>query len=71
MSKAGVAPKSAEVHRARTFLVRAQGEDGIWIVPTTKHPKEDKPADKPTAVSNYWGTAWAVVGLSHTLPVER
>ena len=41
------------------FLIRTQLEDGSWRVPGTKR-KADK---APTETANYWGTAWAVVGL--------
>lgn len=56
------------IRRGKRFLVSTQGEDGVWVVPTTKNPKKGKPADEPTEVSNYWGTAWAVAGLLHTTP---
>ena len=41
------------------FLIRTQLEDGSWHVPGTKR----KADNAPTETANYWGTAWAVVGL--------
>lgn len=41
------------------FLIQTQLEDGSWRVPGTKR----KAHNKPTETANYWGTAWAVVGL--------
>ena len=41
------------------FLVQTQLEDGSWRVPGTKR----KADNQPTETANYWGTAWAVVGL--------
>ena len=51
------------VERARKFLRSTQRKDGSWDVPSTK--KSNKGESGP--VSNYWGTAWAVVGLAATL----
>lgn len=41
------------------FLVSTQKENGSWSVPGTKTSAQGK----ATATSNYWGTAWAVIGL--------
>ncbi len=60
------------IERAVTFLVTTQEKDGSWRVPTTAfHPCEGNPArERETdAVYTYWGTAWAILGLLHTLPV--
>ena len=51
--------KSAAIDNARDFLTKTQGESGSWKTPGTKASAKNK----PTATSNYWGTAWAVVGL--------
>jgi squalene-hopene/tetraprenyl-beta-curcumene cyclase len=47
---------------ARDFLVRTQLEDGSWKVPSTKAKSRDD------AISSYWGTAWAALGLLQDLP---
>jgi hypothetical protein len=62
----------AAIGRACKFLLTKQEKDGSWTVPTTAfHPSSGRPArDKKTdAVYTYWGTAWATLGLLHTLPV--
>jgi hypothetical protein len=41
------------------FLTSNQSPDGFWKVPGTKKTTRNK----PTPTSNYWGTAWAVIGL--------
>jgi len=41
------------------FLLQTQLDDGSWRVPGTKR----KAHNEPTETANYWGTAWAVVGL--------
>jgi len=62
LHRAGLATDADPIRRARGFLVRTQGEDGSWPVPSTKaKPKDD-------VISTYWGSAWAAVGLLHTLP---
>jgi hypothetical protein len=50
------------VRRAQGFLARTQLEDGSWKVPTTKA------SSKEPAIPEYWGTAWAAIGLLRTLP---
>ncbi len=47
------------ISKAVTFLIASQSSDGSWQVPGTKKTTRNK----PTPTSNYWGTAWAVIGL--------
>ncbi|HBV62078.1 MAG TPA: squalene--hopene cyclase [Rhodopirellula sp.] len=47
------------ISKAVTFLATSQASDGSWQVPGTKKTTRNK----PTPTSNYWGTAWAVIGL--------
>lgn len=44
---------------AAEFLHQTQESDGSWKVPGTKKAARNR----PTQTSNYWGTAWAVIGL--------
>lgn len=48
---------AAAVARARQFLVETQDEEGHWKTLNTKDRSD------ATRVSNFWGTAWAVIGL--------
>lgn len=50
------------ISTARSFLIETQRPDGSWAVPGTKKATRKK----PTPTSNYWGTAWAVIGLLET-----
>ena len=50
------------VRRAQEFLVKTQSEEGHWETKGTKDREET------TRVSNFWGTAWAVIGLLETSP---
>ena len=49
--------------RAVRFLLSTQNENGSWNVPGTKKSTRDQ----PTPTSNYWGTAWAVIGMLETI----
>jgi squalene-hopene/tetraprenyl-beta-curcumene cyclase len=50
---------SVAIQRAHKFLADSQAADGSWPVPSTKNGRI-----APT--STYWGTCWAVIGLSAT-----
>lgn len=54
----------AAVEMAWQFLVKTQGEDGAWKVPSSKEAKKGA----ATEVSNFFGSAWAVIGICRTLP---
>lgn len=47
------------LERADRFLTSTQRDDGSWSVPGTKESSRKK----STPTSEYWGTAWAVIGL--------
>ncbi|MEM9589029.1 MAG: prenyltransferase/squalene oxidase repeat-containing protein, partial [Planctomycetota bacterium] len=47
------------INQAIAYLDSTQQPSGSWQVPGTKRSAKGK----PTATSNYWGTAWATVGL--------
>lgn len=62
-ARTGAAKEAKEaVAKARAFLLRTQTEEGHWETMSTKNRKES------TRVSDFWGSAWAVIGL---LEVER
>ena len=52
------------VRRAWDFLLRTQREDGSWEVPQEAVNTRRRGLN----VYTYWGTAWATIGLLHTLP---
>ncbi len=45
--------------RTQQFLISTQRPDGAWSVPGTKQASRER----STSTSDYWGTAWAVIGL--------
>lgn len=49
--------------RAIEFLTRTQRTDGTWPVKGTKRKKREKVEE----TSTYWGTAWAIIGLTSGL----
>jgi hypothetical protein len=57
------------VQKARQYLLKTQGDNGIWTVPmkTISATKKDNTKDGD-AVYTYWGTSWAAIGLLETLP---
>src|SRR5262249_17472293 len=59
------------IERACKFLTGKQEKNGSWLVPTIAfHAPSNRPGrDKKTdPIYTYWGTAWATLGLLHTLP---
>jgi hypothetical protein len=56
----GVKNDSSAVRAGWSFLVRKQRPDGSWFAPTKKTKGGND-------ISTYWGTAWAIIGLSRTL----
>jgi len=59
--------------QATRFLTTTQQPDGSWRVPTTAFiPSRGNVARerRTDEVFTYWGSAWATLGLLHTLPVS-
>ncbi|MGB0579059.1 MAG: hypothetical protein ACPGVU_05090 [Limisphaerales bacterium] len=63
LAQSGISDTEAAVERARGYLAGSQREDGSWKVPSTKTANKGE----PNPISNYWGTAWAVIGLASAL----
>lgn len=66
----GVERDDPAIRRARSFLITAQQKDGAWVVPADaiRAGKRDEVLDE---IFSYWGSAWATIGLSATLPLVR
>ena len=64
------AVKSQPYADVRSLLMEWQQPDGSWKVSTASfHATTGKPRVARTdEVYTYWGTAWATIGLLHTLP---
>jgi hypothetical protein len=58
----GLGGEDPAVRRAWKFLLQTQRADGSWYAPTKKPNAKDNP------IAAYWGSAWATIGLLHTLP---
>jgi hypothetical protein len=63
LSQAGVPNSSAPIQQAWKFLIETQTEEGSWIVNGTKTATKDK----PHPFSGFWGSTWALLGLSHSV----
>jgi hypothetical protein len=62
LGQAGRGSADPAVARAWKFLLATQKPDGSWYAPTKKPTAKDNP------IAVYWGSAWATIGLIHTLP---
>lgn len=65
LSLSGTLSTDPVIHRAWKYLVETQTESGSWPVNGTKTDKKDR----PHSMSTFWGTTWALLGLSHTMPI--
>ncbi|MCA8996670.1 MAG: terpene cyclase/mutase family protein [Planctomycetaceae bacterium] len=65
--RTGLPTSDKTIVSAQRFLLDTQREDGTWAVRGTKSKKQENVEE--TAV--YWGTAWAVLALSESLPQSR
>jgi hypothetical protein len=64
LSQVGVPNSDVAIQKAWRFLIETQTENGSWIVNGTKKGTKDK----PHPFSSFWGSTWALLGLSHSLP---
>lgn len=60
LAQLGDKAPAASIEKAQAFLATTQKDDGSWLV-------EGK-LTKNSNMSSYFGTCWAVIGLSRTLP---
>jgi len=63
LRKSRMKPEEKAVQRAVDFLIKTQKDDGSWAVKGTKEKKKMKIEE----TASYWGTGWAVLGLSQVL----
>jgi len=64
LAEAGVPRSHSAIERAWKFLIETQNHDGSWTVNGTKTAHKDK----PHPMSGFWGSTWALLGLSRSLP---
>jgi squalene-hopene/tetraprenyl-beta-curcumene cyclase len=64
LSNVGLAHTHPAIQKGWKFLADTQTDDGSWVVNGTKKGTKGK----PHALSSFWGSTWAVLGLSHSLP---
>jgi regulation of enolase protein 1 (concanavalin A-like superfamily) len=64
LAEGGVPSSQPAIERAWKFLIETQTDAGSWIVNGTKTANKDK----PHPFSSFWGSTWALLGLSRSLP---
>ncbi len=64
LSQIGVPNSQPAIQQAWMFLIETQTDNGSWTVNGTKAATKDK----PHPFSGFWGTTWALLGLTHSLP---
>jgi hypothetical protein len=67
LSQVGEPSSDAAIQKAWRFLIETQTDNGSWIVNGTKKGTKDK----PHPFSSFWGSTWALLGLSHSLPPTK
>ena len=70
LSESGLSLDAAAIQRGRDLLIQSQTPDGSWSVPSRaiSSATSDARLTKLAPIYRYWGTAWATIGLSRTLP---
>jgi squalene-hopene/tetraprenyl-beta-curcumene cyclase len=66
LSQVGVPSSHPAIQKAWKFLIETQTDDGSWVVHGTKNGTKNA----PHPFSGYWGSTWALLGLSHSLPAR-
>jgi squalene-hopene/tetraprenyl-beta-curcumene cyclase len=70
LMQSGLSADHSAIRRARDYLIESQTEDGSWLVPSRaiSAATDEARLKKLAPIYRYWGTAWATIGLSETLP---
>jgi hypothetical protein len=61
---------NVQLKRSREYLLKTMKPDGSWHVraASIRPVKEREKTEGADVIYSYWGTAWATLGLLHTLP---
>jgi hypothetical protein len=59
LSQAGGQSAAGSIEAARCFLLKSQQPDGSWLVAGKLTENSE--------MASYFGTAWAIIGLSRTI----
>jgi hypothetical protein len=70
LGRGGISSGDPAVAHARRYLIDTQDKDGAWPVPAAAISSTKNPGrlNRLAPIYRYWGTAWASIGLSETLP---
>jgi hypothetical protein len=64
----------AAIARGQKYLLQAQHKDGHWVVPPkaiTDPKSNDVRVQRLVPIYDYWGTAWATIGLARSVATPR
>jgi squalene-hopene/tetraprenyl-beta-curcumene cyclase len=67
--EAGVKPDDEAVRKAQAFLAKTQRQDGGWAMVSRAIMRDGKPPKNLEPITHA-GSAWAVMGLVHSAPIE-
>jgi squalene-hopene/tetraprenyl-beta-curcumene cyclase len=67
LAEAGAKPDDEAVRKARSFLAKAQREDGAWAMVSRAIMRDGKPPKNLSPITHA-GSAWAVMGLVRSSP---
>src|SRR5207245_1834336 len=69
LAEAGVKPGDEAVREAQSFLAKTQRQDGAWAMVSRAIMRDGKPPKNLEPITHA-GSAWAVMGLVRTSPIE-
>jgi hypothetical protein len=69
LAEAGVKPGDEAVRRAQSFLAKTQRQDGAWAMVSRAIMRDGKPPKNLDPITHA-GSAWAVMGLVRSSPIE-
>ena len=67
LAEAGAKPDDEAIRKARSFLAKAQREDGAWAMVSRAIMRDGKPPKNLSPITHA-GSAWAVLGLIRSSP---
>src|SRR5262249_38549254 len=70
LAEAGAKPDDEAVRKAQSFLAKIQREDGAWPMESRAIMRDGKPPKNLEPITHA-GSAWAVMGLVRSTPVEE
>lgn len=70
MNRTGASVDDPIIKRGVMFLLKSQNPDGTWPMTSRPNPENGKPAEFLNPIT-YAATAWATIGLSSFVPIDK